>query len=406
MEQPLLAASLRSRQDYELIKSYIDMRTSTYSKPFQIIMGKVGEYYQRDGDAAHVEAPILLAQIQESIRNAKHVTRFTELIEESLATTGSDINVRAAILMSKQQEVGDKLSQALAMDSTAARVDDLIKELSALRAMTSLDELSEKGLEAFHDVDLEAMIQKEYDPDSLIQLKPSPVNERLDGGLKGGDHVVLFGPVEVGKSAFSINANCGFARQGKRGLYVINEDRAESIIMRHVANLSGMSKYQIQADPRKAQTLANDAGFQNIIVLSASPGSPQQIAEAVEQYEPDTVIVDQLRNLKVKAESRVNQLEAAATAVREIGKKYKVVMVSVTQAGDSARDKLILDTGDVDFSNVGIPAQADVMVGIGMNAQYEAENLRHISMPKNKISGRHENFPVRIVPQLSRIGKA
>jgi archaellum biogenesis ATPase FlaH len=323
-----------------------------------------------------------------------------------LATTGSDINVRAAILMSKQQEVGDKLSQALAMDSTAAKVDDLIKELSALRAMTSLDELSEKGLEAYHDVDLESMIQKEYDPDSLIQLMPTSLNERLDGGVKGGDHVVVFAPVEAGKSAFCINAICGVARQTKRGLYVINEDRAESIIMRAVANLSGMNKYQIQADPRRAQTLANDAGFRNIIVLSAAPGTPQQIAEAVEQYEPEFVVVDQLRNLKVKAESRVNQLEAAATAVREIGKKYKVVMVSVTQAGDSARDKLILDTGDVDFSNVGIPAQADVMVGIGMNAQYEAENTRMISLPKNKISGRHENFPVRIIPQLSRIGKA
>jgi archaellum biogenesis ATPase FlaH len=406
MEQCLLAASLRSRQDYELIKSYIDMRASTYSKPFQIIMAKVGEYYQRDDGVTLVEPAILLAQIQESIRNAKHVTRFTELIEESLATTGSDINVRAAILMSKQQEVGDKLSQALAMDSTAAKVDDLIKELSALRAMTSLDELSEKGLEAYHDVDLESMIQKEYDPDSLIQLMPTSLNERLDGGVKGGDHVVVFAPVEAGKSAFCINAICGVARQTKRGLYVINEDRAESIIMRAVANLSGMNKYQIQADPRRAQTLANDAGFRNIIVLSAAPGTPQQIAEAVEQYEPEFVVVDQLRNLKVKAESRVNQLEAAATAVREIGKKYKVVMVSVTQAGDSARDKLILDTGDVDFSNVGIPAQADVMVGIGMNAQYEAENTRMISLPKNKISGRHENFPVRIIPQLSRIGKA
>ena len=59
--------------------------------------------------------------------------------------------------------------------------------------------------------------------------------------------------------------------------------------------------------------------------------------------------------------------------------------------------------GDVDFSNTGIPAQADVMVGIGMDASLEAEGLRTISLPKNKVSGIHDNFPVRITPQLSRI---
>ncbi len=79
-----------------------------------------------------------------------------------------------------------------------------------------------------------------------------------------------------------------------------------------------------------------------------------------------------------------------------------MLTLSVTQAGDSASGKLVLETGDVDFSNVGIPAQADVMVGIGFDATFEAEGLRNISLPKNKISGRHENFPVRIVPQLSR----
>ena len=78
-------------------------------------------------------------------------------------------------------------------------------------------------------------------------------------------------------------------------------------------------------------------------------------------------------------------------------------MLSVTQGADSCRNKLILDTGDVDSSNVGIPAQADVMIGIGMDATMEAEGTRMLSMPKNKISGNHDAFPVRINPQLSRI---
>ena len=403
MEQSLLAASLRSRENFDLIKGYIDVRASSYSKPFQIIMKKVGEYYQRDVDATYVDPAILLAQVAESIRNEKHVQRFTEVVAEALASVGSDINVRAIILLAKQQEVGDTLAQALATDSTNEKVDTLIAELTELRKLTNLDELAEEGLEIFHDINLSDLITKEFNPENLIQLYPLSLNERLDGGLKRGHHVTFFGPVESGKSCAVINADCGFARQGLRSLYFINEDRPQDIIMRHVANLSGMTKQQIHHDPARAQRMANEAGFQNVMVVSCSPGTPQQIEDYIDKYTPDVVIIDQLRNLRVKAESRVNQLEAAATAVRNIGKKTNVLMLSVTQAGDSASGKLILETGDVDFSNVGIPAQADVMVGIGMDAAFEAESLRSLSLPKNKISGRHENWPVRIVPQLSRM---
>lgn len=403
MEQPLLAASLRSRDDYDLIRSYIDMRLSTYSKPFQIVMAKIGDYYKRDIDVMHVDPAILLEQISASIRNEKHVQRFTEQITEALASTGSDINVRACILLAKQQEVGDRLSQALATDSTSPKVDSLVEELRHLRSLTNLDELGEEGFEVFHDIDLEDLMVREFNPDDLIMVYPKSLNERLDGGLRKGHHMTVLAPVEAGKTAFCINASGGFARQGKRCLYFINEDRAADIIIRHVANLSGMNKYEIQNDPRRAQQLANEAGFQNVIVISCSPGTPQQIEDSVEQYRPDCIIVDQLRNLKVGAESRVNQLEAAATAVRNLTKKKEVVTISVTQAGDSATGKRVLETGDVDFSNVGIPAQADVLMGIGLDPELEAEGLRILSLPKNKISGRHEHFPVRIVPQLSRM---
>lgn len=402
MEQPLLAASLRSRQDYELIRQYIDVRLSTYSKPFQIVMAKVGDYYKRDAEAPSVDTSILLAQVAESIRNDKHVARFTELVNEALATTGSDVNVRACILMAKQQEVGDKLSQQLAMDSTNPKVDVLVEELRHLRSLTSLEEL-DQGLEAFESVDLAAMMNKEYDPENQIKVYPISVNDRLDGGAHRGHHIVVFARPETGKSAFTINASCGFGRHGRRTLYFINEDRPEDIIIRHVSNLSGMVKHEVRDNPARAQELAMQNGWGNIIVVSAAPGTPGQIRDYIERYDPDCIIIDQLRNLSMKAENRTNQLEQAATAVRNIAKEANVLALSVTQAGDSAENKLILEQGDVDYSNTGIPAQADTMIGIGVDAEKEAEGLRIINLPKNKIGGVHENFPVRINPSLSRI---
>ncbi len=57
----------------------------------------------------------------------------------------------------------------------------------------------------------------------------------------------------------------------------------------------------------------------------------------------------------------------------------------------------------IDFSNTGIPAQADLMIGIGVTKEYEENGLRMLSLPKNKLSGRHVHFPLRLSNQISRL---
>ena len=88
--------------------------------------------------------------------------------------------------------------------------------------------------------------------------------------------------------------------------------------------------------------------------------------------------------------------------MRNIAKQDNVLMISVTQAADSARNKLVLDSGDVDSSNVGIPAQADLLLGIGLDEAAKAEGIRWLSLIKNKIGGVEDHFPVKINTMLSR----
>lgn len=402
MEDLLLAASLRSRHDYELVSGYINIKKAvTYSKPFQILMVKVGEYYKRDPDAQMVVPEILMHQIAETIRNDKHLAQFSALIEDAVSANTSDLNVRHVILSAKQQEIGDQLAQALTTGSD--KTSELFERYGEIKKMTDLDELDGEELEVYHEVDLEALVAVESDPDSYIQLYPLAINERLGGGVKGGHHLTVFARPETGKTAACVTASCGFLRQDKRVLYVINEDRPQDLILRHISCITGLNRNQIYAHPTKAKQLAESGGFENLIVMSAAPGTPQQIEDYIEKYEPQVTIVDQLRNLKVRSDNRVNQLEMAATAVRTIGKKTNNVMVSVTQAGDSADGKVFLEMGDVDYSNTGIPAQADVMVGIGVDATLEAENRRGISLCKNKLGGDHAQLIVNINPVLSRL---
>lgn len=47
-------------------------------------------------------------------------------------------------------------------------------------------------------------------------------------------------------------------------------------------------------------------------------------------------------------------LEESAKALRDIGGRYGAVSIGVTQAGDSADGKALLQQGDIDGSNTGM----------------------------------------------------
>lgn len=370
-----------------------------------MLLNKVGEYYRRDEETPSVSPDVLIAQLRETIRSDKQVESLSDFLNKAMSEELSETNVRTAVLLAKQQEIGDKLAQALVSGVTTGgdTIGSLMEEYAKVSEATDLDELEEQGLRTHQTVSVLDLVTKEYDPTSTIKTYPPALYGRLDGGAMKGHHIVVYGRPESGKTAAAITLSCGFLYQGFKVLYFINEDRDESIILRHVYNLSNMDKFQVRDNPQQAQERAIGRGFNNLVVIGCSPGTPAQIVEEIERHQPDCIIVDQLRNLKVRADNRVNQLEHAATEIRTIAKKYNVLAVSVTQAGDSAEGKAVLDMGDVDYSNTGIPAQADVMIGIGVDAVLEAESRRMYSLPKNKISGNHQHFPVNILPQFSRI---
>ena len=322
------------------------------------------------------------------------------VVDEALAIDTSDLNVRQVILQAKQQEVAQELALAI---SNGKDHSDLVEEYRELLRYTSLDELTDRGVEIFTHEDMSRLIEEEADPNGRLRIYPLALNNRLDGGMRGSDHLTLFARPEMGKTAEVVTIAGGFARQQADGIVFNNEERIERLYMRQISNLTGLTTAEIRANPSKARDLAESVGFHHIKFISLSPGSLRQIEDFVEKYEPRWFVVDQLRNLNIKSESRTNQLEAAATGIRNFGKKYNTIAISVTQAGDSAEGKSILSMGDVDYSNTGTPAQCDVLLGMGANEEQKNSNVRVFSLCKNKLGGDHSEFPVKINPFLSKI---
>jgi archaellum biogenesis ATPase FlaH len=220
-----------------------------------------------------------------------------------------------------------------------------------------------------------------------VALLPEQLNNNLDGGLLKGHHVVVFGPTEIGKSLFLLNAVRGFMEQGLTTLFVLNEEPADDLIERFLTGVLQKDKHTIRKNHVKAQAAAMAKGWDKVIWAELSPGTLGEVRGLVEKYKPDVLIVDQIRNLDAGEPNFVRTLEKCAQAMRNFAKKYKLVAISVTQAADSATGKTILGRGDIDSSNIGIPGTADLMLGIGCSLSEEYTGIRTFSFPKNKVSG-------------------
>lgn len=395
-EKHVLSSCIKSKEAYESVALHVGRED--LSEQGWIIWGSIQAYYDMDGAAQYIDPAILGENTARNVVADKHKEMFRSLVADISAFECSPANVVDDLLATKREVKGHELANALL---TGGDVATLLSEYDAVMAKTSFAE--EDTSEVRQGFSVNTLVEDGFDPEGLIQVWPPSLNARLDGGVKPGHHIVVFGRPEMGKTLAVIEMMAGFVSQGLSVLYVGNEDPINDINMRIVNRLSGMTKFEVLNDPDVADALIREKGYDLLIMASLAPGTPREITALIQEHTPDVLVLDQLRNLNMHNDNYTLALSEAATQARMWAKRYSCVVVSVTQAGDSASGKAVLDLGDVDYSNTGIPAAADLMIGIGATDKNLMRGELVLSLPKNKISGKHEYFAVLADPMLSQL---
>lgn len=400
-EKSLIASCLKSRAAYERVSPLI--KDGTLSEQGALVYKHIKEYYDRDPVATAVAIDLLVNAVCREISNPKHKAVFAELIKSLASSDVSPENVVADYVSVQREAAGLKLAASLSSNKPYSEIEPLMDAYSAWSRgeIPAEDDVQEAVV--LRAAPIADLVRTSYADGQLIQVWPKALNDRLDGGVLRGHHIVAFAVPEAGKTLFAINAMYGFLQQGLVVLYCGNEDPVEDIILRAVTRLAERTKYEVLGDPDEAERIALGKGYENLVLASLTPGTPREIETLVEEYKPDVLIVDQIRNLHVGVDDPVMQMDLAVKAMRRIGKKHKVVVLSITQAADSADGKAVLAANDVYYSNTACAAQADVMVGIGGTQEDFTMNRRVLSLPKNKRSGDHSWFPVQIDPTMNKI---
>jgi len=361
----------------------------------KIVFELLDEYYAKDSEAGSADVEILKARVER--RFPKQFDYLNHVLDNLENVSVS--NVEQDFIEMRRENLNQELSTAFMSGDQPAITELLTKYHSFSDHVGSI----ETDSSVLINEPLDSLLDM-TEPDNLIKVYPTSLNERLGGGLPKPSHILVYARPETGKSATCINMAAGFVNHKHKTLYIGNEDNPRVMLLRFICRLSGMSLAEVRGNRQAALTKAVERGYEHLVFAGLTPGSVMDVRRLIEKYEPECVIVDQIHNLTHKNDNKVERLASISKELRDISNEYEVLMVSVTQAGDSAHNKLILDMGDVDYSNTGIPGNVDAMIGIGVDDATEKQGFRFLTPSKNKPGGGdHNPVKVRLEPAYSRV---
>jgi hypothetical protein len=383
-ENALLAALLFSRTAYESVVEYTD--PTDMSAHGAALFEEIVDYYQRDPDATACDKTLIRDRIHRKL--PKHKDTFTNMLLEMTPELGTH-NIVREVLELRRRSAGEDLIMAITQAKNPSDVAEVLSTYTALNDATELVDAG-GGIKLLTK-SLSELVQESADTSKCIKLLPKRFNAALRGGALPGHTIVIFGRVNVGKSALAINNIAGFLRQGKTVLLVENEDLADDVKRRIGCRLVGCSLDWAEAHPDEFGKRGKERGIDLLMIPDPPPGNVRDIDRLAQALDPDVIVVNQLRHLAPDSKDAVGAVDRVSQRLREIGKQRRILMVLVGAAkeGEVGRDglameKAVLEKSDSYGSRTGVPGIADIMFGIGDNQSLKERGMVAIHLCKNK----------------------
>jgi len=394
-ESKIIAAIMQDRGAFATVQSYYDK--GDLSDLGELIYEQVALYYKRDGKARQCDKVCILERLER--KYSKHAEKFKKVISRIRAV--SIDNVLEDYRQVKRKACAEKAGSYL-------MVGDYPAAAPLLEKLTSLEDMklgNDSAPVVYQDAEADDFCES-LELKNRIPIAPRKLNDQLGGGLIAGCHVLIYAPPECGKTALAINIAYSIATSGRLCMYFGNEESAAMYLNRMLCRFCRWPLHKVLADKPAAMKLARSRGWKNLIFSYCSPGSIGQVQELILKYKPEVVIIDQLSNLTLgrgQEPEKTQLLEKLAYVMRMFYARNKIAGISMSQADEKAIDKLYLTIKNVYYSNVGVQGMCDVMIGMGMNREYERMGRRVLNITKNKLGGTHEAIHVQLMNDISMI---
>lgn len=398
METNILSAAIKSREAFDILVRLGVDREEGLSDKGKRIFQEIANYYELDGRVSACDMSIIHDRILSKYPKSKSLFDRIFVDISSRIEELSDINVLKDYIELRKQAIRQELALAFSTGSYPEHYEiELLEKYRGLHDETTdlvSEEDAESGSKILHSPSADDLLRHVSDA-NRIRLSPDALNTDItEGGVLRKHHILIFGRPDIGKTTFAMNLVSCFVEQKLKILYLSNEDQPEDLYLRFLCATLKSERKVVVSHLDKALSAARKRNSDNFVLVELTPGTSREIEALAVQHKPDVLIVDQIRNVYFDTESRVEQLEKAEAFMRNLGKKYNMLTISFTQAGESAEGKLVLGMTDVDFSKTGMQAASELMIGIGANSDYVRQGHRMLSFPKNKLGSNKE--PLRV----------
>jgi len=257
----------------------------------------------------------------------------------------------------------------------------------------------------FTTSDTQALIETASDA-SRWKFNLKPLHEKVYG-IGPAEFASIFATPNVGKTAMMVTL-CfgpdGFADQGARVLYVVNEEKSERTKLRAQMCRSGMTLEEIELNPEKAYRKWQEID-DKVFMLDIHEYTLDQLKGVAEFVKPDVIVIDQGDKLNISGQFGASheRLRELFRSLREFSKKANAAVITMSQASNEARGKTRLSPFEMEGSKIGKSAELDLIIGIGaLESDGEPDMTRYLTIGKNKLNGYHGTVTCFLQGEISR----
>ena len=356
----------------------------------QALWGVLREHYEADPELESAHRDVLQGQLR---------TRFPRLGNDFDAMLGGldpspPVENLIDLLVSSRQSALEREMAVALVEGQSSLFETL---LSTYRACEGLD-LTTDTLVGVDPTELLAVVEA----GNRIPILPAHLSPHIRGGLLPGHNCLIYGRPEIGKSALALNCARHASEADFRVGYWENEDPIVTTQLRMVQAICNATEEQVRVHGGRYRSVLEAAGYYDRIFFRESPdGSIAEIEAWVEQNQLDLVIINQMVNLRTQGDNRVLELSNIARGQRALAKRQGCAVIGVAQAGESAIGRSILRLQDLEWSNTGVQATLDLMLGVSALEAHPMQ--RTLSLCKNKLAGNHDTLVLNFDPQRSRV---
>jgi len=209
------------------------------------------------------------------------------------------------------------------------------------------------------------------------------------GPLRKGNFGHIFARVNTGKTAMWISELTHMAQQTDKPILIFfNEEQGEDVVYRMYNAITGLTYLELKNDPIGAKKLW-DSKFGDRIKFIDDPTmvNKKMMEKLCALHEPALILIDNMDKVKGFSGDRKDLLlHEIYKWGRDLAKTYCPI-ITIGQADSTGHNSKVIDESQMADSKTAKPSEMDFIIGIGREDKEGYENMRYLTVSKNKLRG-------------------